>query len=75
MRGNFQDSEPNAGWITNATTDIPGRAAVYAGDDNVVQLGIDVTTITTVARNDVTESFDEPLTMAEVLAIVDPFIV
>ncbi len=75
LRGNFQDNEPNQGWITNATTDIPGTAAVYAGDDNVVHLGIDVTTITPAARKEITEAFDEPLTMAQVLAIVDPFIV
>ncbi|HYW31867.1 MAG TPA: ferritin-like domain-containing protein [Gemmatimonas sp.] len=75
LRGNFMDQEPNEGWVTNATTDIPGTAAVYAGEDNVMQLGIDVTTVTTVSRKEITESFDEPLTMAEVLAIVDPFIV
>lgn len=74
LRGNFMDMEPNQGWITNATTDIPGTAAVYAGDDNVIQLGIDVRTITPVAAKEITESFDEPLSMAAVLAIVTPFI-
>jgi hypothetical protein len=75
LRGNFMDNEPNQGWITNATTDVPGTAAVYAGDDNVIQLGIDVRSITAVATKEITEAFDEPLTMAAVLAIVDPFIV
>lgn len=75
LRGNFQDNEPNQGWITLALTDIPGTAAVYAGEANTVQGGVDVTTVTPVAAKEITEAFDEPLTMAEVLAIVDPFIV
>jgi len=73
LRGNFQDNEPNQGWITNAVTDIPGTAAVYAGEDNTMQGGLDVTTITPVARKEITEAFDEPLTMAQVLTIVTPF--
>ena len=75
LRGAFSDNEPNEGWITNANTDIPGTEPVYAGEDNTVQLGINVPSVTTVAAKEVTESFDEPLTMAQVLAIVDPFIV
>lgn len=75
LRGNFTDTEPNQGWITNAITDIPGTEAVYAGEDNLVHLGIDVRTVTPVAAKEITEAFDEPLTMAQVLAIVDPFIV
>ena len=75
LRGNFADLEPNEGWVVEAITDIPGTAAVYAREDNTVHLGIDAATTTTVPRKEVTEAFDEPLTMAEVLAIVDPFIV
>ncbi|WP_411282250.1 ferritin-like domain-containing protein [Gemmatimonas sp.] len=76
LRGNFADNEPNQGWITNNLTDIPGTAAVYAGDDNTVHLGINAATVSpSVAVKEVTEAFDEPLTMAQVLAIVDPFIV
>ena len=75
LRGNFTDMEPNEGWITNAITDIPGTEAVYAGEDNTVHAGVDAAGVTTVARKEVTEAFDEPLTMAQVLAIVDPFIV
>lgn len=74
LRGNFLDNEPNEGWITQAITDIAGTSAVYAGEDNVVHGGVDATTTTTVGRKEITEAFDEPLTMAEVLAIVDPFI-
>jgi hypothetical protein len=75
LRGNFGDSEPNQGWITRAITDIPGTEAVYTGEDNLIQGGVDVSTITTVAPKELTEAFDEPLTMAQVLAIVDSFIV
>ena len=75
LRGNFGDNEPNQGWITQAITDIPGTEAVYAGEDTTMEGGIDVTTITTISAKSITEAFDEPLTMAQVLAIVDPFIV
>ena len=74
LRGNFNEQEPNEGWITQAITDIPGTAAVYAGEATTMQLGIDVTTVTTVSAKEITEAFDEPLTMAEVLAIVGAFI-
>ena len=56
-------------------TDIPGTAAVYAGEENVTHLGIDLTTITNIGVDELTESFDEPLTRRAVLAIVAPFIV
>ncbi len=79
LRGNFTDQEPfGQGWITGNQTDVPGAAAVYAGEDNVMQGGVDVTTLPTLSgirREDITEAFDEPLTQAQVLAIVDPFIV
>ncbi len=75
LRGNFQDNEPNQGWVTLALTDIPGTAAVYAGEATTIQGGVDVTTVTTVAAKEISEAFDEPLSMADVLAIVDPFIV
>jgi rubrerythrin len=59
------------GWIT-ANTGSP--AAVYAGEENVTQGGVDVTTLgynATVA----TQAFDEPLSPANVLAIAGQFIV
>lgn len=76
LRGNFTDEGPfGQGWINGNQTNIPGTAAVYAGEDNVMQGGVDVTTIVpSVSRNEITEAFDEPLTQAQVLAIVDPFI-
>ena len=75
LRGNFSETAPNEGWITRNLTDIPGTAAVYAGEENTVHGGVNVTAVTTVGLDEVTEAFDEPLTKAQVLAIVDPFIV
>ena len=61
------------GWISNADANgLP--AAIYAGEDNTTQLNIDVTTITAAPAVNVTEAFDEPLTMSAVLAIAGPFI-
>ncbi|MHB1921079.1 MAG: ferritin-like domain-containing protein [Chitinophagaceae bacterium] len=61
------------GWITEAQSNgLP--AAIYAGEDNTVEGGVDVTTITTVPAASITEAFDETLTMAQVLAIASPFI-
>ena len=57
------------GWITGSSTDVSALAAVYAGEDNHVQAGVDVG-----ASSAATEAFDEPLTMSAVLAIADPFI-
>ncbi len=64
-------------WITgNDAGGVPGVAAVYAGEENVTQGGVTITGIEAgVSANDASEAFDEPLTMAQVLAIVDPFIV
>jgi hypothetical protein len=65
-------------WITGAND--TGIAAVngnYAGEDNVVQGGVTITSLNgvsgTVSVNTATESFDEPLTAAAVLALVAPF--
>lgn len=61
------------GWINFAEADgLPGF--IYDGEENVVQSGIDVTAITTVAIGAVTQAFDEPLSMPPVLQIVGPFI-
>jgi len=61
------------GWINFAEADgLPGF--IYDGEENVVQLGIDVTTVTTVNIGAVTQAFDEPLSMPPVLQIVGPFI-
>jgi hypothetical protein len=61
------------GWISNAEANgLP--AAIYAGEDNTTQLSINVPTITTAPAVNVTEAFDEPLSMSDVLAIATPFI-
>jgi hypothetical protein len=64
-------------WITgNDTGGIPSIAAVYAGEENTTQAGVQITGIDpNVSADDASEAFDEPLTMQQVLAIVDPFIV
>ena len=59
------------GWITGAQTDIAAATPNYAGEDNTVQGGVNVATF--VGTNAATEAFDEPLTMAQVLALVTPF--
>jgi len=57
------------GWVVQAQA-IEGfetaTAPIYAGEDNVVQGGVDVTTLTDVGADAVTEAYDEPLTMEEV---------
>ena len=73
LRGAFAEMAPHKGWITGNITDIPGTAAVYAGEENTIQGGVDVTAFG--SADAATEAFDEPLTKAQVLAIVDPFIV
>ncbi len=62
------------GWISNA--DGGGApASIYVREDNYVQGGVDVRTISSVSPQAITEAFDETLTMDEVLAIAGPFIV
>jgi hypothetical protein len=48
--------------------------AVYNGEDNLIQGGVNVTTVTSVGADGVTEAFDEPLTMQEMLTIAGLFI-
>lgn len=73
----FSDVKP---WITGVQSGItPGLVeASYAGEDNVMQATVNITTLmgvsSTISADAASESFDEPLTMAAVLAIVDPFI-
>lgn len=66
-------------WITGNQSGI-GSAAVqpiYDGEENTVQATIQIAGInsTDVTSDAASESFDEPLTKDQVLAIVDPFIV
>lgn len=63
-------------WITAMDRGtLPSQAqAVYDGEQNTIQGGVDVKTITSVGTDAVQEAFDEPLTDAEVLAIAGLFI-
>ncbi len=66
-------------WITGANDTSIGAAvnASYAGEDNVTQGGVNVTTLPAVSgattMDTATQAFDEPLDMATVVAIVTPF--
>jgi len=65
-------------WITGANdTGIAAVAATYAGEDNVTQGPVTITSLAGVSGNvsttAATEAFDEPLTMAQVVTIVTPF--
>ncbi|WP_442591033.1 ferritin-like domain-containing protein [Pedobacter sp. AW31-3R] len=61
-------------WITGANdSGVPAVDPVYAGEDNVTQGGVSITSLG-VSLNAATESFDEPLTMAQVNAIASLFI-
>ncbi len=66
-------------WITGNSTAGIGSAvqASYNGEDNTNQLGVEIVGINgyDICFEDATEAFDEILTMDQVLAIVDPFIV
>lgn len=60
--------------VQNQTTIPSAFSAIYAGEQNTTQGGVDVRTVTSIDANAVTESFDETLTREQVLAIAGPFI-
>lgn len=65
-------------WITGKDTGIGAAVqASYDGEELEIQAGIKITGINgqAISMNAATEAFDEPLTKAQILAIVDPFIV
>lgn len=63
------------GWIVSNNTDVAALQAVYAGEQNTTHAGVNLATaLSGFSTEAITEAFDEPLTMAEVLAIADPFI-
>ena len=65
-------------WITGNMSNINSSAVQpsYNGEDNTLQLGVQIVNINGLAISfeDATEAFDEPLTKAQVLAIVTNFI-
>ena len=66
-------------WITGK--DLGGLPSatqpIYDGEENTKQANIEIVNINgmDISADDASEAFDEPLTMQQVLAIVDPFIV
>lgn len=70
-------------WITRNLSNIDtGNAAAnaaiqksYNGEENATQGGVNISNIAGLGLDNATEAFDEPLTQAQVLDIVDPFIV
>ncbi|MEO6452859.1 MAG: ferritin-like domain-containing protein [Ginsengibacter sp.] len=69
-------------WITLNQSGVPAPfdAAVqpsYNGEETTTQATVNIVNIggQTISANAASEAFDEPLTMAQVLAIVDPFII
>lgn len=66
------------GWITLSSYDagIPTLAGnpIYGGEQNLMQGDVDVTTITSIDANGVSEAFDEPLAKSDVLAVANLFI-
>lgn len=66
------------GWITqdNRGPNMPeATQPVYNGEDNLTQLGVDVTTVTEFGADAVTQAFDEPMTAETAQAIAGLFIV
>jgi len=64
------------GWITlNQRGNIPAIfQGVYDGEENVVQGGINLVTLTGLPATTVSEAFDEPLTADQVLLNLQPFV-
>jgi hypothetical protein len=75
MNNGFVFIEP---WINGANdSGVPAADGNYAGEDNTVQAGIQIVGIngfTPIDKRAASESFDEPLTKDQVLALVKPFI-
>ena len=73
LRGDDPKEKP---WITGKSTNGIGSDAqpTYDGEENSTQLGIDLITLSNISSSSATESFDEPLTMDQVNAIIDPYI-
>ncbi len=64
-------------WITGNMSGInsPAVQASYNGEENTMQLTVETNGLGGKSQIAATEAFDEPLTMAQVLTIVDPFFI
>ena len=69
-------SPADQGWIPRNQPNAPAAIApVYAGEDNVTQGGLNLSSLLTgYTPVQITEAFDEPLDMSTVLGIAGPFI-
>jgi hypothetical protein len=65
-------------WITLNQSNIasPAVQPSYNGEETTTQAGVQIVNINglSISAEDASEAFDEPLTMSQILAIVDPFI-
>jgi len=61
------------GWITMAMGP-SAITAVYAGEDNLMQGGVNITNLAGISPNANSEAYDEPLTIDQVLAIAKPYL-
>ncbi|WP_428657253.1 ferritin-like domain-containing protein [Runella sp.] len=63
-------------WITGNTSGIDNAVvqAIYNGEENTTQAGVDIKTLSGVSANAATEAFDEPLTKEQVLAVATLFL-
>jgi hypothetical protein len=79
VRRMFTASTTLKPWITGKDTGGIGAAVQpsYDGEELTTQAGVNIVNINgkAISANAASEAFDEPLTKAQVLAIVDPFIV
>jgi hypothetical protein len=77
MRRNNGQAPTLKPWITGKESGIGAAVqASYNGEENTTQAGVNIVNIngTSINANAASEAFDEPLTKAQVLAIVAPFI-
>jgi rubrerythrin len=74
----LEASPADKAFITLNRTDVPALQPVYAGEEQITQLGVNVANVLPDFVQNKEEvasrAFDEPLTMEQVLAIVRPFI-
>lgn len=63
-------------WITGNTSGIDNAVvqAIYNGEENTTQAGVDIKTLSGVSANAASEAFDEPLTKEQVLAVATLFL-
>lgn len=63
-------------WITGNTSGIDNAVvqAIYNGEENTTQAGVDIKSLSGVSANAASEAFDEPLTKEQVLAVATLFL-